>query len=304
MLPWTILLLSLSVAPLSAAPAGAAELPFEGALGFSLGLRTGEASDPLVTQMGSGIATLNGSLGGVHLSTLAIPENAFGGRTTAPVFNLNPISGLVIAGGVTTDIFDPPGPVVITLSVPTGSLSHEAAIFSPVSGGPPGGGRMPPNGVLVVCLFSQCPLDFPAANVVVPLSVVGDGGTVTTINAIALTVRGAPWTLGTARIGSTTLMGFAHGPASLSSSTARVSGAVSLVTPVFISTSVNTVGVFPVFAQLTLHFVPEPGTFALLAVGVGLLGAAGRRRASDRARRLSSPRRGAARSRSPRGGRG
>jgi hypothetical protein len=48
------------------------------------------------------------------------------------------------------------------------------------------------------------------------------------------------------------------------------------VTPIFISTSVSSDAVVPAFGILTLHFVPEPMTFALLGGGIALLGAIGR----------------------------
>jgi hypothetical protein len=74
-------------------------------------------------------------------------------------------------------------------------------------------------------------------------------------------------------------MGFAHGPASLTSSTANPSGQVQLVTPIFISTNIGASAVLPGFAILNLHFVPEPGTLMLLGSGIAGLVAFGRSRA-------------------------
>jgi hypothetical protein len=62
--------------------------------------------------------------------------------------------------------------------------------------------------------------------------------------------------------------GFAHGPASLTSSTAQPSGVVQLVTVSKVYTSLT--GAFPevpLIGVLTLHFVPEPGTLLLLGSG-------------------------------------
>jgi hypothetical protein len=72
-------------------------------------------------------------------------------------------------------------------------------------------------------------------------------------------------------------MGFAHGAASGTASTAAASGTIQLVTPIFVSTSVAFNPIFPSFATLTLHFVPEPTTLGLAAGGIALLGVAARR---------------------------
>jgi len=102
-------------------------------------------------------------------------------------------------------------------------------------------------------------------------------------------MQNAPWTIGqptmTIHTPSSTVTtptlpgGFAHGPASLTSSTAQTSGVVQLVTVTKIFTSL--VGAFPelpVIGVLNLHFVPEPGTLLLLGFGVAGLAAYGRRK--------------------------
>ena len=73
-------------------------------------------------------------------------------------------------------------------------------------------------------------------------------------------------------------MGFQHGPASLTSSTAAASGQVRLVTPIFISTNISAISVLRGFALMTLHLVPEPGTLLLLGSGIAGLVVFGRTR--------------------------
>jgi hypothetical protein len=144
---------------------------------------------------------------------------------------------------------------------------------------PPLAGSMAILGVAKVCLFTPCNAG-PPANVAVPLSNVGVGGTATVSALVNLTVIGAPWTTGTAAVGTNTQMGLAHGPGSLTSSTALPGGVVQLVTPVFVSTNIGASAVLPVFARATLQFIPEPGTLILLGSGIVGLVAFGRTRQS------------------------
>jgi hypothetical protein len=73
--------------------------------------------------------------------------------------------------------------------------------------------------------------------------------------------------------------GFAHGPASLTSSTAQPSGALQLVTVSKVYTSLMAAWPeTPLTAVLTLQFVPEPGTLLLLGSGVAVLAAYGHRK--------------------------
>jgi len=53
-------------------------------------------------------------------------------------------------------------------------------------------------------------------------------------------------------------MGFAYGPASLPGSTAMDGGRLNLVTPVFISTSIPSVPLFPAIATLDIRFTGDP----------------------------------------------
>ena len=74
------------------------------------------------------------------------------------------------------------------------------------------------------------------------------------------------------------MAGFAHGPASGTSSTRNVSGVVQLVAPTLVLTSQAGLAAIPIYSVLTLRFVPEPGTFVLFGMGIAGLGVACRRR--------------------------
>jgi len=113
---------------------------------------------------------------------------------------------------------------------------------------------------------------------------VGVGGLVTAggVAAIRISLEAAPWTVGTAQAidqsaagtHAVTLMGFAHGPASATSSTAQPGGVVQLVTPSLVRTNLAVGGSrkIAVLGQLLVRFVPEPGLLVLLASAVaGLL---------------------------------
>jgi hypothetical protein len=135
---------------------------------------------------------------------------------------------------------------------------------------------MPIFGVAKVCLFGPC--SAAVSNLSIPLSAVGQGGYQTLTGAVNLTVIGAPWTIGTAAVGAITRMGSAHGPASGTSSTFAPGGRLQLVTPIVVHSHVAALTPLPGFATVTLQFIPEPTTLALLGSGVALLGLAGRER--------------------------
>jgi len=213
----------------SGSPAGAATLSFQGSLVVTVG--SGVFGIP-----GSGIATVETT--GTHLESLALPAFAFA------------TAGLSLPLGDPT--LDPLRGLQITAHNGSGS-------FAP-------GGAMPLPGVAKVCLFKSCGAG-PPANLSVPLSVIGAGGTAVASGAVDLTVVGAPWAE-SAVVGSSTARGFAHGPASATSTTAQASGVRQLVTPILISTSLEGAALIPAFGVLTLHFVPEPATALLVALAL------------------------------------
>ena len=222
--------------------AQAAPLPFTGSLAIQIS--TYGAGVP-----GSGIADVD-AYG--HLGAFGLPASAFRA------------DGLVVT--ITDPAAAPAAGFQITARNAAGSFTR------------PGGGSMPLLGSAKVCLFGAC--SAATVNLEVPLSVIGSPGKTTTVDGpIALTVSGAPWTTGTVSVGTATAMGFARGPGSQTSSTARASGEIQLVTPILISTNLgNDLAQVPAFGVLTLHFVPEPTTLALVGAGLVVTGWIGRRR--------------------------
>jgi hypothetical protein len=225
---------------------------FTGALAIQL------ATLPPIALPGAGIAIVNGSGGGAHLNTLQLAGGTF--MTTGFTLTISPPAGGAIAG------------IQVTASNTAGNFFGGSLAGTL-------GGQMSINGFAKVCLFFTCGAP-PPANLNVPLNVVGVGGAAAVGAAVNVTVIGAPWTTGTAAVGTVTVMGFGHGAASGTTSTAGPSGVVQLVTPIFVSTSVAGSEVVPAFGILALHFVPEPGTLVLLGSGIAGLVMFGRSRRS------------------------
>jgi hypothetical protein len=203
-------------------------------------------------------ATVNASGGTGHLNSFALPASPFA------------TAGLVVP--VTDPAAAPIGGVQVTVHNAAGTFSENTNF----------GGTAPLAGTAKVCLFGPC--SAAVQNLNVPLSNVGQGGSSFVNNAVKITVIGAPWTTGTAQIGTVTQMGLVHGPASATSSTANPSGVANLVTPIFVSTNISASAVVPAFGFLNLHFgevVPEPGTALLLGSGIAGLVLYGRSRRSS-----------------------
>lgn len=219
--------------------AQAVALPFVGTLSFQLGNR-----QP-ISAPGSGTATLNGSGAGGHLTSLALGGGVFQ-ATGITVQYVNPSTFVPFAGG--------------QLTVDNGAGSFAG-----------GTGTIPLFGVARLCAFGSCPVAI--ANLEVPLSVVGVGGSAfASGDGYQVTVVGAPWTTGSvAATGGATAMGFGHGPASATSSTAAASGTLQLVTPIAILTNIPAMPTISSFAVMTLHFVPEPATLVLATAAIGML---------------------------------
>ena len=212
LLPW------LAVAP----PASANQFPFAGTLSIAI------AQLPAVLVPGSGIATLNPNASGVHLESAVLPAGAF--AQSGFSISVSAPSAFPIAG------------LKVTAANGTGSFARAGGAL---------GGAMPIQGVAKVCLFATCG-GAPPANVSVPVSVVGSGGTITAAGVVNVTVRGAPWTT------SASSGGFAVGPDGLASSTAQTGGRLNLATPIFISTNIGALSEISATGRVELAFEQPP----------------------------------------------
>ena len=244
-------------------------------------LETGLLNFGTLVTTGTGLATINGSGTTSHITTIHFGPNQ-------------------ISGSITIPLTDPDNATLVTLIGENVTLPVSGDLKG-ISGGPPlAEGTMLLGGRFKVCiLFPGCSvhLPFPFANQLGTIGL-GLGGTLT-VNThsagigLKVSLQFAPWTLGLASMKSVStvppptpngfqpptntnatiaLSGFAHGPAS-GSSTAAVGGVLQVVTPARVETTQNPpnrrIGA-P--AILRLHFIPEPGLLLLLGAGVaGLL---------------------------------
>jgi hypothetical protein len=258
-----VLILALGVA----GQAGAKTMDWHGTLVLDLG-----ALQSWV-RTGSGVATVNNSSGGAHMSTLRL------------------------AGGITASdtipVTDPNTTPQIKSIIITGTM--KTGTFTNISGAPPvGNGALPLAGYTRVCLFVPgCAANINMNNTENNGNTgVGVAGYVTLggNGSVRISVQGAPWTLATVEGVNQTVKGnwitlsragFVHGGASATdSSTAVTSGVIQFIGP----SSVKTVGIvgnsqdISLFLELNLHFIPEPGLLLLLGSGVVGLGLLGRSR--------------------------
>src|SRR4029453_2736334 len=140
----------------------AAARPFTGTLVIQIATLT-----PIIIP-GLGTAVVNGSSGGGHLTSLQVPADAFVSNYVLPVTDpaAAPIKGI------------------------QASLANAVGSFSGSGGSGTFGGVMPIEGFSKVCLFGPC--SAAVANISVPLSVAGVGGSAAVTAAVNLTIVGAP----------------------------------------------------------------------------------------------------------------
>jgi hypothetical protein len=244
---------------------------------------------------GGGVATVNGSAGGVpaHLSTMRLAASR--GHVTGSYINF--VTDPEGAGnGIAAAIFEG----IQGMTGTFGAMSGGAA-----STGSMANGIMPVRGLLRLCLLnSACPMSLTVP-LTVPTTVngvpgtgsqgFGIGGLVTLggYGAIRISVQCAPWEIktitGTDHITTTggaqsfvpvVQKGWAHAPASTTSSTAQPGGMVQLVTPIQIETNLplGSMSKMGASGMFLMRFIPEPGLLLLLGSGVTGLAILGRAR--------------------------
>ena len=238
--------------------------------------------------------------------TLVTTSSATSQHLSTLTFTVGPVSALSLNTAIpVTDPSAAPVTSVILSSVRVrpelanrrlGNIS--GAIASTVRGILPN--ALPKTGGVTICLLaaplpacsSQLSLSLGQTTAGVPVGV-GIGGILTLggTGTVRISVMGAPYTVKsvsavnrTANGGFEALLasGFAHGPASLTSSTAQTSGVLQLVS----ATHTTAVGLGDgdlggSISELLVHFihdVPEPGLPLAFSAGAVLLGLLGERR--------------------------
>ncbi|MBW1687208.1 MAG: hypothetical protein JRS35_19340 [Deltaproteobacteria bacterium] len=254
------------------------------------------ADYPVGVVTGGGVATINGSAGGVpaHLSTLRLAasrggiQGTFTRIVTDPDVIANGVSALeyINIGGLTGTFAGISGGVASTSTGEVGTLGQ--------------------SGLVKICLLSTACTQFLPMVFNQPTTVngvpgtgrkgVGIGGMITAggYGGIRISLQATPWTIKTATVidqitptgGGPRVMetwiakGWAHAPASTTTSTAQVSGMVQLITPNQVTTNLplgssDKMGSFVIALH---HFIPEPGLMLLLGSGVAGLALLGRRK--------------------------
>jgi hypothetical protein len=244
---------------------------------------------PPVGISGGGVATVNGSGGLGHVDSLRLAASRGG-----------------INGTFSQFVTDPDTAGNSILKIEYDGITGGTGTFAPISGVVGSTfafltqNVLPVKGTVRLCLLTTDCNDFleiiltqQTANGTIG---VGVGGLLTVggDTPIKISIQGAPWTIKTATVVdhiTTTnkvnqlfitkkLKGFAHGPASGTTTTAQPSGVVQLVSPAQVQTNLPLGSNKKVSSGqiLRIHFIPEPGLLLLLGSGVAGLAILGRRR--------------------------
>jgi hypothetical protein len=230
----------------------------------------GGIANPAPVGTGVGLATVNGSGGGSHVSSLAVPGGLVSIQsTTTPTGTSPPYTKLIV------------------------SMTPGAGSFAGGSGTGILAGTLPVPGNVRVCLFASCGFAVDVPFTENGTRGVGIGGTVTAPTGLGsgvVSIVGATWDTATATVSSSqgpvTIMGFAHGPASLTSSTLATNGVLQLVTPAQVNFTLGATSLpLPAFASLQVRFLPEPGLFAGLSASALMVASLGWRRVHASRRR-------------------
>ena len=252
------------------------------------------------TATGGGVATINGSAGGVpaHLITLRIAASRGNLEGSSINYVTDPDT---LGNGVAAVAFQEIQGLTGTFASISGGVSSSTSLNK---------GIMGVSGVAKVCLLStSCTLYLDAPFTAPTMTVngatgtgihgIGIGGMLTLggYGGVRMSLYHAPWTIKTiTAVDQITTTGFqriftdivqkgwAHGPVSNTTSTAQPSGMVQLVTPNQASTNLplgsnDKVGST---AVLVMEFIPEPGLLMLLGSGVFGLALLGRSRMRKR----------------------
>lgn len=258
-------------------------------------LARAEASDT-----GIGVTTLTTTAGGDHLLTMSGGVTANQGIPALSLNTVLPVTDPIVSNGGIVSVrltsihqnYGAAGPngnpnVAGPIS---GAI---ASTTTPKVGGPPNGlATIPSTGMARICLVTQgCGQNLPLAvgQTVNGVAVGGGVGGILTIGGlgtIRISILGAPYTVKTVTafnrtnngaIQTFTEKGFAHGTLSMTSSTAKTSGVLQIVTTNHTTTQgvPGNADLSGQFSRVLVHFIPEPGLLLLLgsgAVGMALLG--------------------------------
>ena len=243
---------------------------------------------------GGGVATLNGSAGGIpaHLQTLRLAASRGGITANFTKFVTDPdTKGNQIASVQ-----------FIGIEGGTGTLGPISGILSSTATSGAFTGNMPLTGIVRLCLVStECTL---SASLVLTTHTAGSntigigiGGllTINILNGFArISVAANPWQIKTATVQDqqttpvngvqvtvpVTFKGFAHDPASGTTSTAQIGGVVQLISATQIVTDLTSGSSAKVASanSMLVRFIPEPGMLLMLGSGVAGLVLIGRQR--------------------------